>query len=250
MSTDRRTGGRRWHAGGADEAWVGVTGFFIGGALFCLGLTGFLVAVLALPAGPALNAIREGRSPADDQIGRAMAATERSLRWGAASAVSLSDLALLKLMQVRLGDATGPEGFQLIRESLTSQEASLARAPSNSDGWARLTYARYALSGLDEASRDALAMSFLTGRLERSPMAFRLQLILREWEAVDPELRALGIEQIRQLARYGSRALDALVDIYLASGQAGRDVITEILARSPENRIRFERRLRQKTKSD
>lgn len=249
MSTDRRTGRRRRYAGRPDEAWVEVTGFFVGGTLFFLGLTGFLGAALELPAGPALNAIREGRSVADDHVGLAVAATERSLRWGATSAVSLSDLALLKVMQVRPGEATGPEGSRLIMESLAAQEASLARAPANTDGWARLTYARYALSGLNEASRDALAMSFFTGRLERAPIAFRLQLILREWEAVDPEMRALGIAQIGQLIRYGHRSLDALVDVYMASGQVGRDVITEVLARSPDDRTRFEQRLRRKTTS-
>jgi hypothetical protein len=224
-------------------------GTFVGVVLLLLGLLGFLGSALALPAGPALNAIGEGRAVADNQVARAVAALERSLRWGVTPAASLSDLALLKLVQIRPGDALAPEGVQLLMESLAVQEASLARAPANTDGWARLAYARYRLSGLDEASRDALAMSILTGRLERAPMVFRVQLILREWEALDPEMQALGSVQIRQLCRYGRHALDALVEVYLASGQAGREVLLGVLAGSPEDHARFERRLRRKTQS-
>ena len=81
-------------------------------------------------------------------------------------------------------------------------------------------------------------------------MVFRLQLILREWDVLDPEMRALGRVQIRQLARYDPRALDALTDVYLASSRAGREIIRAALASSPEERVRFERRLRRKTQSD
>jgi hypothetical protein len=224
-------------------------GIFVGVVLFFLGLLGFLGSALALPAGPALNTIRGGRTVADNHVARAVAAVERSLRWGVAPAASLSDLALLKLVQAQSRDATTPEGAQLLMESLAAQETSLAQAPASTNGWARLTYARYALSGLDEASRDALAMSFLTGRLERAPMAFRVQLILREWEVLDPEMHALGSMQIRQLCRYGHHALDALVDVYLASDPAGREILLGALADSPEDHARFERRLRRKTQS-
>ena len=150
-------------------------GLFVGGALLVLGLSGLLGAVLALPAGPALIAIREGRPPTADPLARAVASAERSQRWGE-NAASLSDLALLKLIQAEAGDIPEPERLQRLQESQTAQEASLARAPASTDGWARLTFARYALSGLDEASRDALAMSFRTGRLERAPMVFRVHV--------------------------------------------------------------------------
>ena len=235
-------------------------GLFVGGALLVLGLLGLLGAALALPAGPALIAIREGRPPAADRLARAVASAERLQRWGG-SAASLSDLALLKLIQAEAGDIPGPERLQRLQESQTIQAASLARAPASTDGWARLTFARYALSGLDDASRDALAMSFRTGRLERAPMVFRVQLLLREWEALDPALRALGSAQIRQLTRYHARDLDALIDVYRASDRAGQEVIRASLSDSSEkdswkedsseedpseDRARFERRLRRR----
>ena len=224
-------------------------GLFVAGALLLLALTRFLGAVSALPAGHALIAIREGRPVADDEVARAVAALEQSLRWGGTHAKSLSDLALLKLMQID-GDVIGPGESRLLTESLAAQRASLALAPANADGWARLTYAHYALSGLDRASLDALEMSFRSGRLERAPMVFRLQLILREWDALDPEMRALGRVQIRQLARHDPRALDALTDVYLVSSGTSREIIRAALASSPEERVRFERRLRRKTRGE
>ncbi len=209
------------------------TGLFVAGALFLLALTRLLGAVSALPAGHALIAIREGRPVADDEIARAVAAMEQSLRWGGTRAESLSDLALLKLLQID-GDVIGPGESRLLTESLAAQRASLALAPANADGWARLTYAHYALSGLDRTSLGALEMSFRSGPLERAPMVFRLQLILREWDALDPEMRALGRVQIRQLASHDPRALDALTDVYRASSGAEQEIICATLAASPE----------------
>lgn len=224
-------------------------GLFVAGALLFLGLPRFLGAVLVLPAGHALIAIRESRPAAEDEVARAVSAMEQSMRWGGTHAESLSDLALLKLIQIDR-DVIEPGESRLLTESLAAQRASLALAPANADGWARLTYALYALSGLDRASLDALEMSFRSGRLERAPMGFRLQLILREWDAVDPEMRALGRMQIRQLARYDRRALDTLTDAYLASSRAGREIIRATLDSSPQDRVRFERRLRSRTQSE
>jgi len=81
-------------------------------------------------------------------------------------------------------------------------------------------------------------------------MVFRLQLILREWDALDSEMRALGRVQIRQLASHDPRALDALINVYLASSRTGQEIIRATLAASPEERVRFERRLRRKTRGE
>ena len=217
-------------------------------AVLFLSLPRFLGAATALPAGPALNTIRKGGSLADEPLDRAVAALEQSLRWQATPA-SLSDLAVLKLVRLRAGEPIGAEQHRQLAESRAAQEASLAGSPASSNGWARLSYARYALSGLDEVSRGALEMSFLTGRLEYAPMRFRLQLILREWQALDPEMRAAGRAEVRRLARYGQRGLDALVDVYLASEGAGSEIIGEVLAGAPQDRVRFERRLERSRRS-
>jgi len=252
---------------------VRAAGLLVGAALLLLGLSGLLGATLDLPAVPALIAIRESRPVTAEGLARAVASAERSQRWGG-NAASLSDLSLLKLMQAESSDTLEPERLRLLQESRTIQEASLARAPASTDGWARLTYARYSLGvleegrvlqeelgeGLDPASREALEMSFRTGRLERAPMLFRVQVLLREWEALDPELRALANAQIRQLTRYGQRDLDALIDVYRASDRAGKEVISAALSGSSaarsdlsegnssgeEDRARFERRLRRR----
>ena len=189
-----------------------------------------------------LQAIRTGRVVADGPLDRAVATLEQSLRWGATPS-ALSDLALLKLVRLRSREAFGLGAHQDLLEFLTTQEHSLARAPATTDGWARLTYGRYELSGLDQASRDALEMSFLTGRLERSPMAFRLQLMLREWPALDPEMRALARREIRQLTRHGPGGIDALVEVYRGLNLAGREVVQAVLAGSPQDQASFDRLL-------
>jgi hypothetical protein len=152
-------------------------------SLLALAVPRLLRAGAALPAGPSLHRARGGMLLESEALAGAITTLEGSLRWGA-SPVLLSDLALLKLLRAPAGD-----GHADLMEAMEAQEASLSRAPASSDGWARLSYARYALAGLNDATRDALELSFLTGRLERAPMVFRLQLVLKEWDAVGPERR-------------------------------------------------------------
>ena len=224
---------------------IGVLG--IGLALIWLSLPRFLGAASARPAHKVLWALRQGRALPVADLARGEAALERSTRWRGTPAHALSDLALLKLLQLQQGGGSGAEAQQRLTESLEAQAASLSQAPAGSNGWARLSYARYLRSGLTEASRDALELSFLSGGLDLPLLSFRLQLILREWDALGPEFHEAARGEILQLARHGPPGYDALVDIYLATPQA--QIIDVVIAESPPLQAQFARRLERRVES-
>ncbi len=222
-----------------ESGWARVAlfgGLLLGLALLALSLPRLAREVAALPAGPAVYAARGGREPGDERVARATRALEHSLRWSTSPAL-LSKLALLKLVALRSGKRRAPER---LLDAMGTQERSLALAPASSDGWARLAYSRYALAGMVAATRAALELSFKTGRLERAPMAFRLQLLLSTWSGVEERLREAGLLQVRELARHPA-SVPLLVEVYRSAAPGAREIILSALADWPAVRFRLQR---------
>lgn len=234
-STDRAPAHVAGGAASRSEAGLAVLLLGIGLVLVCAGLPRFVGAAHAEPARAVLTAVRDGRAVPDADLARAIAALTGSLRaWAPAHAHS--DLALLLLL--RTGGATGSDGAP---EAIDALEAGIAGAPAGASGWGRLAHARYLHSGLTKASRAALEMSLRPAGADVSLAAFQLDLILREWDALGPGLRAAGRDRIRELTRHGDPGYDALVDVYLASPRAW--ILDEVLAELPPRREHFARRL-------
>lgn len=210
----------------------------VGLLLLGLGLPRLLGATARQPARSVLWALRDGKPLTDADLARGEAALERSRRWSGTPPHALSDLALLKLLRRERAEAPGAP---LLVEAIEAQEAGLARAPAGGNSWARLAYARYQRAGLTEATREALELSLLSGGLDLPLLAFRLELILQEWDALGPAFHEAARGQIQEMTRHGRPGYDALVDIYRVSPRAA--VIDGALADSPAQQAQFARRL-------
>ncbi len=243
-STDPREMGDAHHALSRSSRLVLVTALGLGLVLITLGTPRFLGALAFQPARAVLTALREGRGLPPEIIERGDRALESSMRWPGTPAHVLSDLALLKLLRVQPGlreDVVDRASRVALREAIERQEESLRRAPAGSNGWGRLAYAYYVESGLSPATRNALEMSLRTGGLDLPLLSFRLQLILEEWETLEPELPEAAEDEILRMARYGRIGFDALAAIYLRSSHA--EIIDAVMERFPEHRALFARSL-------
>jgi hypothetical protein len=216
----------------------------LGLLLLALGIPRLLRTAAVLSAGPVLDAVREHRAIPAGQRTRDIEALDTVRRWSA-SASLLSELALLELLEARHAQTIGRDSFSHLVSALEAQRASLARAPASSDDWARLAFVRYALSGMSDATRRALELSFATGPREPGARIFRLQLVLREWERLGPELREPARVQARELARH-LRSIGALIEVYRAATPEQQAVILSALDPAPADRALLERRLRWK----
>jgi len=219
-----------------------VVALALGLALVWLSAPRFLGALDALPARNVLWEIRKERPVSAELIARGATALERSRRWSGTPAHLLSDLALLKLLQSQLAvDVPTVDAERLLAESVEAQQASLAKAPAGSNGWARLAYARYELAGLTPGARDALEMSLLTGGIDLPLLSFRLYLMLREWDTLESPFEDAAHREIIGLTRHGRPGYEALVDIYLSSGHG--EVIDAVLTETPRKHAQFTRQL-------
>lgn len=219
-------------------------GPLLGLLLLSLGMPRLLRAAAIVSAGPALHAARSQHPIPAEQRARAIEALG-TVACRSASPGLLSELALLELLEARHAQTIGHESFSHLVFALEAQQASLAHAPASSDGWARLAFVRYALSGMGDATRQALALSFATGPREPGARIFRLQLVLREWGRLGPALREMARVQVRELSRH-PRSIGALIDVYRAATPEHQEIILSALDRAPGDRALFERRLRWK----
>ncbi len=223
----------------------------LGLALIAFSVPRFLGALEAREARSVLISVRMNRYQPDSELARAIGALEASTRWSGTPAYTYSDLATLKLLRLRTGAYKDLSREELLAQIIEDQEAALALAPAGHNGWARLAAARYELSGMSPAVEKALEMSFLTGGVDFTLVLFRLEFVLRQWDALGEDLREAGRGEILQLARHGrapwdrrssrTRGYDALVDLYLRSERG--EIIRETLATDAKKLAVFERLL-------
>jgi hypothetical protein len=118
----------------------------------------------------------------------------------------------------------------LLQRALAETQASLARAPADPRGWARLAYLRTLLTAEpDRQAARALQLSLRTGAYERPDfLTLRLYLLLLHWPVMtDPE-RADAAGQMQLLWQ---EAPDDLVHLALKPGFTDRTVAA--LANAP-----------------
>jgi hypothetical protein len=219
-------------------------GLLLGLLLLALGIPRLVRTGVVLWADPGLDAALERRASPAERRARAIEAL-RAVRHRSPSASLLSELALLELLEARQAEMIGRDGLSHLVSALEAQQDSLASAPASSDGWARLAFLRYALSGMNDATRQALELSFATGPREPGSRTFRLQLALREWEHLGTDLQELARLQARELARH-LRSIGALIEVYRGATREQRTIILSALDRAPADRALLERRLRWK----
>jgi hypothetical protein len=214
----------------------------LGVLLVGLSLPRLLGAVYAQPANAVLLAIRTGHNVSDADLEGGAEALARSTQFSGTPAYVLSDLALLKLLRVQSGGGlSASESEERRAYALDAQTRALERAPAGASGWGRLAYAHALRDGLNDPSRAALAMSLRAGGFDLELMAFRLQLMLAEWDSLGPLLREAVPGEIIQLTRHSGEGYDALAEIYLTSPHA--EVIERVVSESPTRRARFAKSL-------
>lgn len=245
-------------AGRADVKGRAGFALVVGLALAVGGGTRAMSALAARAAHPVVHALGLGQAPDDASLARGVAALERSAEWRGTPARRYGDLALLQFELARREQANPGQFVPRINAGVAAQRTALALAPADGSGWARLVYAQKLrtrqrgdpaagrATSNDAGSLGALEMAFLTRDLSFSLVRFRLAAALDQWAMLRPWLRTAARAEVLELTRYGTRGMDALVDLYLASPHPA--VIDEELAAAPQQQAYFEQRLARRLK--
>jgi hypothetical protein len=163
-----------------------------------------VAAVLGTPADRVVFYLERGRRVTDEALTGLVVARRAAAVWHE-TAQDHRDIAAAELMLAHRGaDAAGFE------EAERALGRSLAMAPVDPHGWARLAHVA-ALQGRDpQTVIAALRASVQTGRYEPTLAAWRVAMMLRLWSAGSVEDRILFLTQIRQLAREDPDSLAVL----------------------------------------
>ncbi len=151
-----------------------------------------------------------------------IASRELALDWVDAGATHDEMAAALAVLAALEEPASGAERA-LLGRALAETEASLARAPADPRGWARLAYLRSLLTAApDPQAARALQLSLRTGPYERPDfLTLRLYLLLLNWPVMTGPERARTAGQMQLLWQ---EAPDELVNLAREPGFTDRMV--------------------------
>lgn len=186
-------------------------------------------AVLAQPAHATISA---------DELKSAIMYIDEADRWWAEPANSFDSGVLVMRLAAPTGSRAGYD-HELLKEAERRFERSLAEAPANAAAWAALADARRLESGVTAAAAAALKTSIALARYEPSLLAWRSEMGLALYSALDNDGKAALADQIRLLGR---RSVDDLVRVARASGKIG--LVITALTSDTETLGRFEQKLR------
>lgn len=189
----------------AQRGAVLALGLSLGVLLLALAGPRLVAAVLGTPADRVVFYLEEGQRVTDEALAGLVAARRAAAGWHE-TAQDHRDIAAAELMLAHRG--ANPQGYEDAERAL---RRSLAMAPVDPHGWARLAHAA-ALQGRDGgAVVAALRASIRTGPYEPTLAAWRVAMMLRLWDVASVEDRTLFLAQIRQLAREDPDSLAALM---------------------------------------
>jgi hypothetical protein len=140
-------------------------------------------------------------------------------------------------MQRLVARATAP-GDPAGRAGQHRLEASLAEAPADPAGWAKLAEIYLAESGPAGRAPRALVLSLMTGPNEPGLLWRRVELGLASWPSLDEGDQALMETQLRRAAKQDPARLAGL-----ARGSGRAEAVQAALADEPEALERFNTRL-------
>ncbi len=192
--------------GAGSRAWRGATlalSLLLSVLLLALAAPRLVAAVLATPADRVVFYLEEGQRVTDEALAGLVVARRAAAGWHE-TAQDYRDIAAAELMLAHRG--TGSQGYEDVERALGR---SLAMAPVDPHGWARLTHVAW-LQDRDADAVAALRASIQTGSYEPTLAAWRVAMMLRLWEVASVEDRTLFLTQIRQLAREDPDSLAAL----------------------------------------
>jgi hypothetical protein len=128
------------------SAWVGraivlLITSALGLALLGLAIPRTVAAWMSIEAQPALDALQNGKRPADAELARGVTALQGAILW-AQSARRLTDLALLELEQAERLPAGDPARASLLARAEDHLVGGVTANPANGFAWLRLAIVR------------------------------------------------------------------------------------------------------------
>ena len=175
-------------------------------ALLALAVPRVVASVLKAPAQRTIMIVESGKTSGAESLARAATYVERATGWER-SARLFGELGFLTLLQAFQTGRDDPARPALIGEASSSLRQSLQLSPARPHSWVRLAYAR-ALEGADPAElADLLAQSVRVGPYVAEIAVTRLDLMLRIWKHLSPDLRIYARKQVRYIWPRAGREL-------------------------------------------
>ena len=198
-----------------------------------------MAAVVMFPGNHLLKRVQSGEALSEEQLETLINSRERALVWVESGRVR-TDLALAKLLlaQQRTVNQQPDEG--LVDQAKAELRQGLLFSPARPHAWTRLAFSELQAGGDARQAVAALRMALRVAPYEPGVMFVRLEVGLRLWWSLDPELREQLGEQIRMAWRHSGEQL-----IATALKTRRVHVVRAALSRSPGDSAEFEKRLRQ-----
>lgn len=177
---------------------VSLTVILVASALIWLGTPRLVASVLKAPAQASLIRTQTGKTPPPYELERAVAHLARAHVWEASSQLTseIGFLRLLEAFQLDPSDETRNAKARLAAEYFT---ASLNLSPARPHPWVRLAYARDLEGSTGAEISRLLQQSVAVGPFVGEIALVRLNLLLKHWESLSPDLRRYTFKQIRYM---------------------------------------------------
>ena len=175
-------------------------------ALLTLGVPRVVASVLTAPAHRTILIIEDGGTSDAERLARAASYVERATDWER-SARRYRHLGFLRLLQSFQTDRDDPARPALISEASTSLRRSLQLSPARPHPWVRLAYARALEDAEPQELADLLGQSVRAGPYVAEIAVTRLDLMLRIWSHLPPDMRTYAMKQVRYIWPHAGREL-------------------------------------------
>lgn len=196
-------------------------------ALLSLAVPRLLASVLKAPSHRTVLVIESGETADPGALDRAATYAERATRWEK-SAGLFGAAGFMRLQQVSTEGRGDPARAARINAASESLRQALQLSPARPQPWVRLAYAR----ALEGADRDELvgllSQSVRAGPYVAEISVARLDLLLRLWRYLTPELRGYAMKQVRYIWPHAGHGL-----LRLAGKTPRPDIIRLALRRDP-----------------
>ncbi len=181
-------------------------GFFIGVSLLWLGTPRVIASVLKAPAFMTLLSAHHGKPQPLERLEKAAGYLKTAAQWEDSGRVR-TDLGFLLLLQATQVDPEDPRRSALARQTAEALREGLVRAPAQPHSWLRLAYARVIETGPSPEIAALLAHSVEAGPFVGEITISRLELLLRTWGDLSPDLRSYTGKQVRYAWKNDHRGL-------------------------------------------
>ena len=165
-------------------------------ALFWLGAPRVIASVLKAPAHRTVWEIFHGQTPGLAQLKRASSYLDLATRWEQ-SASLYNDLGFLLLLEAIQTEPDDPRRKALADQATKALRHGLLLSPSRPHPWVRLAYARVISGAQPSEVATLLARSVDVGPFVGEIAITRLELLMRAWDHLSPEMQRYTLKQIR-----------------------------------------------------